>query len=131
MTIKECQEEHKKLWNWIADETEKWGYPVLKQEYFKYVERLSVPRHGCFACQFALDNTGNHFMVNACDKCPIKWNKNEVARHVHHSFCEHLDYSPYRKWLWGVEMYKSHPEIIKELSKLAREIANLPFKEEV
>ena len=46
--------EHRKMWNWIADETEKRGEDIEKTEYFlKHNIKESVACH-CFCCEYAV-----------------------------------------------------------------------------
>lgn len=131
MTIKECQEKHKKLWNWIADETERTGKIIHKRDYFTEMGIQKNPRHNCWAC--AYDRERLEDWTLACTKCPIDWKKyhNWPFRHT---FCEIGETSPYRKWLIMVvsndDNIELEEETVKELVRLAREIANLPFKED-
>lgn len=131
MTIKECQEEHKKLWNWIADETERTRKLVHKKDYFKEMNIQRIPRLNCFACEY--DKERNDEWIDYCTHCPILWNK-EQLRYAYRTYCKNLVTSPYREWLlivrrtdYDIELEK---ETLKELVSLAREIANLPFKED-
>ena len=103
MTREEALENHRKMWNWIADETEFQKRKVYVNEYlFKDKNNPIKLLNGDYLCEYTKVN---------CYKCPIDWNDKE--------FCCKKDTS-YDKWCecntWeGAEMY-------------AREIANLPEK---
>lgn len=133
MTIKECQEEHKKLWNWIADETERRRGIVYKDDYFKqqWSTLRRVPHLHCFACEH--DKIANDNEWNCCNSCPIDWGKIFNDELDTKYMCQYHQ-SPYQKWREmrrkiGLSAVRS-PMLIKELADLAREVATLPFKEE-
>lgn len=133
MDIKECQEEHRKLWNWIADKTLEWRMPVSKGDYFDVKTEFDHILNFCFACEYAeemLDgNEGHH----RCEFCPIEWDD-----FCPDYMCEGM-YSPYADWrelrsVISVRMERGETcesDAIKELSTLARQVAELPFKEVV
>lgn len=101
--------EHRKMWNWLADQYEK-GYFVSKRDYLDQAGFGEVSMD-CFCCDY--DD-------NFCMDCPICWGKDLYAR------CGEDD-TPYVRWY---ELYeRSAYESIQLLAKYAREIANLPEKE--
>ena len=102
--IRKCRD----MWNWIADETEKRKFVVKKHEYFE--DGDEEPLNYCFLCEYVA--------ARRCEKCPIDFGSwGNVA-------CEDLD-SPYC-W-WKVEAERNNWQ---EAAKLAREIANLPERED-
>lgn len=114
---------HRKLWNTIADKILELKCPVEKWEAFLFLEWPKV-HADCWCCeygrqQYSIDG------IRPCMHCPIKWNSRDNGCH---SFG-----SPYDEWntrmiMWAKRVKFSEEEI-KELSDLARQIANLPEKE--
>ena len=117
LTLEETIENHRKLWNWIADETERKKRKVQKEEYFTD-DRICEPvAFGCFCCHYTIDPDDTLKYVH-CQKCPLDWNVEKIQY-----ACESHDalYSVWSKldpWKW------------ETAAKLAREIANLPLKAE-
>lgn len=65
MTKREAIANHRKMWRWIADETEKQKDFICKHNYFdemgiRYPER---PSRDCYCCEYAA----------SCKDCPIDW----------------------------------------------------------
>lgn len=113
MTKQECIENHRKMWNWIADETEKRKDIVRKDEYF---EAMRIPYEWrplfeCYACDFCKTN---------CENCPIDWGGGKKC---------YTDNSPFNKWGEALVLGSITPlKYYKEAARFAREIANLPWK---
>lgn len=103
-------EEHRKMWNWIADETEKRKQIVKKTDYFKEHPNKAVPYMLCYCCDFNFNYP--------CDFCPISWDEK-----ILHYVCT-SEYSLF--YLWTIENLD-----YKQLAKYARQIANLPEREEL
>lgn len=89
------EEEHRKLWNWLADHPE-----ACKAEYFKHWDYDSIPMNECFACEAARD----------CTLCPLSEERLVCGGES----------------LFGEWRCEECPE---KRRKLARQIANLPWKE--
>lgn len=103
LTKKKAIAEHRKMWNWIADEALKRKEAVSKMDYFNYQKIFydKRPLNNCYCCEFA----------KVCDYCPIDWPGEKAC----------LDENgPYIKWRMETDWKKS--------AKYAREIANLPEK---
>lgn len=132
VTIEECQKEHRALWNWIADETERTKSAVSKWDYFKcFMGGSWRIRNFCFACQFVCDKAER--LKIDCKQCPIDWDKVSGCEGWRAYSCEQDD-SPYCKWkeLWDrFKFTKPSEKELEQYVALARQIANLPFKEEV
>lgn len=69
LTREEAISEHRKMWNWIADEIEKEKRDQdildLKEEYCNR-EGYNDIRSDCFCCGYT---------KYICDYCPIEWGK--------------------------------------------------------
>ena len=94
--------EHRKMWNWIADMTEKLNRKIEKDEYFTEMEINNVPYLECYCCEF------KRYNPNCCNECCIiDWGKDKGC----------MD-SYYRKW--------GPTNDWQEAARLARIIAELP-----
>lgn len=112
LTRKQAIAEHRKMWNWIADETLRKGYKVKKKHYLK--------KHGfgntfilndCFCCKYVSDiATLRDIEGDLCSLCPVDaWDLAEPDECMGGLF---------HSWL--------HSDNFEESAKLARQIANLP-----
>ena len=115
LTREEAIANHRKMWNWIADETERLERVVLKPEYFKEhsISHNDFPVRFCYCCSFDL----TYYSLPLCGACPINWGVDTEMN----ACCNKK--SPYEKWDIIVKYY---PNDWKSAAKLAREIANLP-----
>ena len=108
LTKSEAVQEHRKMWNWIADETEKRKVIVAKYDYFleNGIPPNEHPMNHCWCCEYT--------EYKFCDRCPIVWAEScgEVVIN-----CVGPK-SPYRAWM--------RTNNWQEASELARQIANLP-----
>lgn len=109
LTKQQAIESHRKMWNWIADEIERQQclccIPLLKQCYC-HKNKLTLIAD-CFCCEY-----NNNYIE--CPKCPLDW--------IETSHCCNNEKSLYYRILWT--------ESWQEQADLARQIANLPEKEE-
>lgn len=112
LTREQAIAEHRKMWNWIADEIEKENHVFdieeLKDLYLGVFKKMSIcPIERCFLCEYSmeqLNKTGNGV---TCDHCPvIKADGYGCLGGLHYEVC--------RSYTW------------QEQAKLARQIANLP-----
>lgn len=99
------EEEHRKLWNWLADHPEK-----EKRDYFEDWGAASIPRSGCFACEVASRKARRMNIFGGCRFCPLG-GPSVVG----------CDSGLYAVWRCAPD-----PE---ERQQLARKIADLPWKE--
>lgn len=108
--------EHRKMWNAIADYSERCGRCLDKYEYLAfYCKDLAVMlTNGCFLCTYALHNRCNKSM---CERCLLQWHSE--------SCCSYYD-SLYRLLC----LARDERDAIK-YACCARIIANLPVNEEV
>lgn len=99
------EEEHRKLWNWLADHPK-----AEKQDYFENWDIDSIPRPYCFACEAAYREADRANSYTSCRFCPLG------GSHI-----VGCDDGLYAEW-WA-------SMIPKRRQQLARKIANLPWKE--
>ena len=118
LTREEAIANHRKMWNWIADETERLERVVSKSEYFQKhsISHNEAPHNGCYCCGFDLQFRS----LPLCGACPINWGVNAEIKS-----CSDEN-SPYRKWVIAKHFFNDW----KSAAKLAREIANLPERKE-
>ena len=64
--------EHRKMWNAIADYSEKYGRCLNKYEYLAFYckDLVVMLTNGCFLCTYGLHNRGNKGM---CERCLLQW----------------------------------------------------------
>ena len=105
MTQINYEEEHRKLWNWLADHPE-----AEKHDYFKNWDIDSIPRSCCFACEVAYRAADRANTYASCRFCPL-CGPSIVG----------CDDGLYAEWRAAA----SH----EDRCQLAHKIANLPWKE--
>lgn len=99
---------HRKLWNWIADETEKQQCYVQKREYPSFKRLLILNK--CWCCEYTQGD---------CEKCPIIW-------HVKKKFLGRCQCASAEYGEWGDAVDAGD---WREAARLARIIAELPERE--
>lgn len=102
---------HRKMWNWITNETLKLKRKVIEEEYFKMME---IPRYGwptslSYCCE--CDNS-------ICVNCPIDWSSHRSILMCMHTTIRCDFEGLYLRWDRAREY--------EEAAELARTIANLP-----
>lgn len=118
--------EHRRMWNWIAEETIKRNEALTKEDYMHEVFKkehpnTTFPDFYCFCCEYIKQQN------ESCSKCPIKWPNGKR--------CDDED-SPYSDRIELNTMYilhrnsTDHEYVLNELSDLAKEIANLPERKD-
>lgn len=107
---------HRKMWNWIADETLRLKRIVNKYEYFRAmnIDEVLLPLNKCYCCESCCH-------LKYCDNCPIDWKSNAPEFKCQNKEKRLDNKGIYGKWLYEFDYKKS--------AKLARTIANLPEKE--
>lgn len=117
MTKQEAIENHRKMWNWIADETLKRERKVYKSEYFAEIHgghRINIISD-CFCCQYDFE-----CLKGNCISCPIIFSRLDKLR----LNCMSIG-SPYKHWR---ETYNYD---YTNASIYAKIIADLPEREDV
>lgn len=125
LTKEQALEEHRKMWNWIADQYENGRVEDIrgmKQEYIEETEYRELILHNCFCCEYAVQKRSGDYR---CIDCPVTW-ETEVYRKFFP--CEHF-LSAYQK-LKDESCKFDKCDVDSELcARFAREIANLPERE--
>lgn len=139
LTLEQAIEEHRKMWNWIADKLEDSEYmdEIYEHSHISYIaiyqlKTIYVDKYcnedkqlrkildenaDCFACVASI-MTGDE---DSCSGCPFVWGEEER--------CSQLN-SPYMKLkLFINDTITRTKETDKQASAYAREIANLKLKE--
>ena len=136
LTKQKAIEEHRKMWNWIADQYEEgctMDIHALKSEYMGETEIEGRLLHNCFCCEYAIEKVNSMIprakniasVPHRCTQCPVIWGT-EVYSHTF--ACEHF-FSPYEK-LKEESCKPDKLDVDSELcARFAREIANLPERE--
>ncbi len=96
---------HRKLWSWIADETEKQQRCVQKWEYPLFRRRHIIS--DCWCCKFTQFD---------CEICPIKWHVKKKMKKK--TLCQLAEYGAWRSAVNAGNWC--------EAARLARVIAKLP-----
>lgn len=113
LTKDEAIANHRKMWNWIADETLKRRYKVWKWDYFKALKITDMPRNWCYCCEYGLGDDN-------CPDCPIEWGGE-------YGTCESKDNEEDRKGLFSLWLLE--PDYLTA-AELAKKIAELPERKE-
>ena len=115
LTKEQAIEEHRKMWRWIAEETEKRQKIVHKEDYFKEYFPAEIIFCNCFCCEYAVRISG----ISECKFCPIDWDSK-----YNHCMCMNKNFRHDGLYsLWG---FATSCDDWKEAAELARQIAELP-----
>lgn len=118
LTYKKAIEEHRNMWNWIAEQTKKNKQCVSKQNYFDEVKtHQETPYLSCYCCHY--DELHPDTQLK-CKNCPVIWptfNNDEIPCCINTIektglYEQFLDADQKNDW----ETY----------AKIAEKIANLP-----
>lgn len=130
LTKQQAIAEHRKIWRWIAEQTEKQKRVVDKIEYLRQFKPPKIkyryyPSNLCFCCEYGEDTLielGYELNTkNMCKLCPIDWgssyqklmcvNKTDGSKNIYE--------------LWA----NLSDEDWQQATKLAKQIAELPERE--
>lgn len=130
LTREQAIAEFRKMWNWIADETERRNRVVEKIEYFEE-NGLEEVVNDCFLCEYDAQCDANY---PACYFCPIYFGKMKEEDDYERA-CIDAEWSPYDSWQirkenCAFDRVTPLAEKYGALAKYAREVANLPEREE-
>lgn len=129
LTKEQAIQEHRKMWNWIADQYRHGNnmrLSVLKKLYLKNIYGdTSVAAH-CFACAYAGTNNDPfaYYRFN-CIKCPLRWPTYKRSS-ITEGFCTDKYDSMDEMGLYGTLISCQAELSIQEKECIARQIANLP-----
>lgn len=117
LTREQAIAEHRKMWNWIADQIEifktVFSIDILKDLYLGTFKKVLIhPIESCFLCEYARNERNKKDFGTSCDHCP-------VTRANGYGCLGGLYYSVCRAETW------------QEQASLARQIANLPERTDV
>lgn len=122
LTKVQAIKKHRHMWNWIADETERTGTIIVKDDYFiamGITYSYDIPAYDCYCCEYDKQQNGGEF-VGRCKYCPLDWDS-KCGRFM---CCDKErvgdDKGLFARWKNALN--------IEESVKLARKIANLKVK---
>uniref|UniRef100_A0AAU8B0C4 Uncharacterized protein n=1 Tax=Dulem virus 36 TaxID=3145754 RepID=A0AAU8B0C4_9CAUD len=125
LTREQAIAEHRKMWNWIADESEKRNVMLNKTHYFiEHNINANELKDYCFACEYAYQTyqtKGKKHSTKFCNYCPLVWESNRRT-----FMCECKDH---RLDDLGLFALWRNSKTIEEHVRYARLLANLPEKE--
>lgn len=107
--------EHRKMWNWIANETLKQKRIVQKKEYFNFFNKEKSYNY-CYCCDFV------HSYNETCRHCPLMWGKDIKDNCI---YLHNGDKGLYDRWWLTTEEY------YEEAAALARQIAELHIRRDI
>jgi len=125
LTKQQAITEHRKMWRWIAEETEKRKQIVKKSEYLYIHGFNEFIACNCFCCEYEEQQCcKQQSNFPNCHFCPIDWNSAATSY-----MCKDLtdmddDYGLFAEWEDAVE-YGDW----QTAAALARQIAELPERE--
>ena len=140
LTKEQAIKEHRKMWNWIADQYEEGRAAAiyeLKSEYMgEYMEETELeerPFHNCFCCEYASEKVDSMIssakdiasVPHRCMQCPVIWGT-ELKSHFF--ACEH-SLSAYQRLKEESDKFNKLDVDSELCARLARAIANLPERE--
>lgn len=126
LTKKQAVKRHRKMWKWLAKQTQKRqdGY-LTKEDYFKEHPWLAVPHKRCYLCEYAKERHVDE--GKWCDKCPLVWGIPDEGFSSNPNLTEGRDYTPkcfeYDLWVFSLGNWEKR-------SYTANLIANLPTKKQ-
>lgn len=121
---------HREMWNWIADAYENGAtIPVqyLKLEYLHMIGNSGISGH-CFLCDYAGPSDSRCNYSFDCTKCLLDWGTPSNSS-VTEGFCVDKLYYADEEGLYGQLLtltYVNNTYCCEDAAKLARQIANLP-----
>ena len=120
---KQAIAEHRKMWNWIADETERTGRGVAKHDYLAQQGLNTYLPHDCFLCAYSEKQAREYSgtTISKCAFCPLDWSNTSDCPCVYqYSLVQGRD-GLYSQW----ERTRDIPLRVE----LARRIAELPERD--
>lgn len=138
LTREEAIRRHRRMWNWLADETEQTGEPIAKSNAFKHFGWDVADAFAlCWCCEWVYSKCNKFdfdkvYYKSACSFCPLDWSNGE--KKILKATCSkimsddgHMNAGLYKQWWFKT----NNEQNLVEAARLARIIANLPEKKEV
>lgn len=127
LTKEEAVQEHRRMWNWIAEQYEHGNMEAVSYLKARYLEQYEHGKwshidHDCFCCEYDSKNRVNE---NNCSYCPIQWESN-VSEYM---CCDRFECADNEGLYCCIEEISYQTGNREKLAKLARKIANLPARE--
>lgn len=130
LTKEQAVQEHRKMWNWIADQYENKTELLNKTKCVDDLKRCYIDaafpdetiEYNCFCCEYDYQCDG----IGVCKYCPLQWDSV-------YNVCMCVDKDRENDSLYGLISDFNHNECIDDdfyyCASLARQIANLPERE--
>lgn len=128
-------ENHRKMWNWIADAYESGVVSSVRQLKLTYLNMTGNKNilGDCFLCDYAGSNPVDSNYAHDCSKCLLDWGTPSNSS-VTEGFCVDRLYYGDEEGLYGqlvVLTYSKEEDFCEEASHIARKIANLPVRSDI
>lgn len=128
-------ENHRKMWNWIADAYESGVVPSVRQLKHEYLHMTGNKNilGDCFLCDYAGYSSAGCNYAYDCSKCLLDWGTPSNSS-VTEGFCMDRLYLNDEDGLYGQLIgltYSKEEDFCKEASDIARKIANLPVRSDI
>lgn len=120
LTKQEAIRSHRKMWNWIADETLKRKRHMGKCDYFKEKEIENIFVNSSYCCEYAEQKCNETGKGRWCEYCLFDWRRKDGSIQ-----CINREDNT---WKGLYVEWASETTNYKKAAELAREIANLPEK---
>ena len=125
--------EHRKMWNWIAEQYKNGSqHHVLDlKTHYLYIHGFSYMLNHCFLCDYAGYNSKRGYIFNAnCDRCPLDWGTPKYTL-ISEGFCTDYEYFDDRKGLYSKLCFLTDRDSVdsNKAYELSKQIAELPIKE--
>lgn len=77
LTKEQALEEHRKMWNWIADQYRKGEQADIHTLKFRYIfdnEEVDTVTNNCYCCEYSMRKSGSDRPHrDMCLNCPVSW----------------------------------------------------------
>ena len=132
LTKEQAITEHRKMWNWIADQYERYSKANVGDLKCVYLHEKNMEGiHGhCFLCNYAGNNESSYGNYDFnCDQCLLQWPV-PMDSNIKDGYCVDKYNLNDNYGLYGMleEGYNESGNrlVFKEKENIARQIANLP-----
>ena len=120
LTREEAIANHRKMWNWIADETKR-RKAIVSKSYYLHNTMWRDMVNECFCCEYSFQKFG----CESCRNCPLDWGSNQES-----FMCENIRSYNDLKGLYANWIDFITRNDWRNAAKIARAIANLPERKE-